>query len=119
MQIYTEKIEQMNNTNESRIEKLNAMLESNPNDCFLRHALGLELQKEGKPAEAIEAFKQVLNVDENYVGTYYHLALAISKENEDEAKPIFEKGMEVARAQNDKHAENELRMVYEEIYEEW
>lgn len=109
----------MNNTNESRIEKLIAMLQNNPTDCFLRHALGLELQKVGKEAEAIEAFKQVIATDEQYVGTYYHLALAVSKENEDEAKPIFEKGMEVARAQNDKHAENELRMVYEEIYEDW
>ena len=109
----------MDNTNESRINKIKAMLEANGNDCFLLHALALELLKSGQEYEAIEAFKQVLAIDEYYVGTYYHLGLAVSRTNEDEAKPIFEKGMKVAKEINDKHAENELRMVYEDLYNEF
>lgn len=108
----------MKNTNESRIETIEAMLQNNPTDCFLRHALGLELQKKGDLAGAIKAFKQVVEQDENYVGTYYHLALALVHGHRAEAKKVFEKGLQIAKAVQDKHAENELRMVYEEEFDD-
>ena len=93
------------------------MLEQQPADCFLLHALGLEYQKIGKLDAAIASFREVLAADENYVGTYYHLALALANAGVD-SKAVFSKGIAVARALNDKHAESELKMAFDEIFDE-
>ncbi len=112
-------MQEINKESETRIEKLKSMLEQQPEDCFLLHALGLEHVKIDEYEAAISLFEQVLDVDENYVGTYYHLALALANVGED-SKAVFDKGIAIAQSQNDKHAESELRMAYDEIFdEEW
>lgn len=126
-------MEENNKADESRISKLSQMLEAQPDDCFLLHALGLEYLKEGNRLEgignsaeaigfrqkAIGSFEKVLAVDEDYVGTYYHLALALAGVGKD-SKAVFTKGIAVAQSQKDRHAESELKMAYDEIFdEEW
>lgn len=99
-----------------RIEKLKQMLAATPGDCFIMHALGLEHIKINEVANAIRYFEQVISTDENYTGTYYHLAKAYEKVNE-EAKAItmYEKGIAVAIRQKDNHARNELQMALDDI----
>lgn len=99
-----------------RIQKLKGMLESSPTDCFLLHALGLEYVKLNEPGIAVDYFKKVISIDENYVGTYYHLAKTIQKmENMDEAIEWYEKGILIATQLKDQHAKNELQMALEEL----
>ena len=57
-----------------RIEKLKEFLVANPADSFVQHALALEYVKLGDDAGARKLFENILNRDENYIGSYYHLA---------------------------------------------
>ncbi len=110
-------MQEINNASESRIDKLKSMLSLQGDDCFLWHALGLEHLKTKDLEQAISCFEKVLAIDENYVGTYYHLGLALASAGKD-SKAVFDKGIKVSRALNDKHAESELRMAYDEIFDE-
>ncbi|QES90040.1 tetratricopeptide repeat protein [Rhizosphaericola mali] len=98
-----------------RIEKIKELLKDNPIDSFLRHALALEYIKLEDFTLAQQTFIELLNDDPNYVGSYYHIAKLLESQNEKE-KAIFyyEKGMEIAKKLNDRHAYNELQSAYEE-----
>jgi Tfp pilus assembly protein PilF len=100
----------------NRIEKLNEMLMQQPQDCFLLHALGLEWIKLGELENALNSFLNVISIDENYVGTYYHLAKTYEKlGQEKQAVSVYEKGIQIATKCNDKHAKNELQMALDDI----
>lgn len=100
----------------NRIEKLNQMLLLQPTDCFLHHALGLEWIKLGEMEKALNSFLNVISNDENYVGTYYHLAKTYEKMGQTEqAIVMYEKGIKIAIKCNDKHAKNELQMALDDI----
>ena len=102
-----------------RIEKLKEFLSANPADAFLRHALALEYIKAGNDSAAQQLFEQILSDDPAYIGSYYHLAKLLERNNrKEEALMWYEKGMIAARQCNDTHALNELRMAYEDISDE-
>ena len=99
-----------------RIEKLKAFLAQNPADNFVQHALALEYLKVNREKEAKELFQDLLERDEKYIGTYYHLARLLEKMNErDNAIACYEKGMRMARELGDGHAYNELQAAYDDL----
>ena len=57
-----------------RITRIQAFLEQNPKDSFLRHALALEYIKLGQLNDAKTLFLAVLSDNPDYIGSYYHLA---------------------------------------------
>ena len=99
-----------------RIEKLNEFLQANPADSFVRHALALEYVKMGDDLAARKLFEELLEGDPAYVGSYYHLAKLLERNNATgEAIRWYEKGMEQAKKLRDEHAWQELRGAYEEL----
>lgn len=99
-----------------RIDKIKSMLEAQPLDLFLNHALALEYIKAGEDAAAKACFELNLQTDQNYVGTYYHLGKLLERMQETQAAlAIYEKGMQIAGALGDQHAKSELRGAYEEL----
>lgn len=99
-----------------RIAKLKEFLAANPQDSFIQHALALEYMKAGDDAEAKQLFEALLNRDENYIGSYYHLAKLMEKINEKEsAIRWYERGMLKAKEAGDMHAYNELLAAYEDL----
>jgi Tfp pilus assembly protein PilF len=99
-----------------RISKLKAMLETNPVDNFLQHALALEYIKAGNDEEARKLFENILNNEPSYIGSYYHLAKLLERNgNNETAIKWYEKGMEEAKKSGDTHAFNELKSAYEEL----
>jgi Tfp pilus assembly protein PilF len=99
-----------------RIERLVQLLRDNPNDSFVQHALALEHVKLGKDAEARKLFEELLGHNPAYVGSYYHLAKLLERNNDTEAAiKVYEKGMEEAKKAGDNHAYGELRGAYEEL----
>jgi Tfp pilus assembly protein PilF len=99
-----------------RIAKINEYLKDNPKDNFLRHALALELIKNGDDLKARELFETLLMEDPNYIGSYYHLAKLLEKLGERElAIAWYEKGMEASKLAKDQHAYNELQAAYEDL----
>src|SRR5687768_14477073 len=99
-----------------RIEKLKEFFAANPQDSFVQHALGLEYIKLGDDAAARSMFEAVLAREARYVGTYYHLAKLLERnEQVPEAIKVYEKGMEEAKKAGEQHNYNELRGAYEEL----
>lgn len=99
-----------------RVERLKQFLAENPNDSFVQHALALEYVKTGDDAAARKLFENVLKEDENYIGSYYHLAKLLERMDEqDAAVAIYEKGMMKAKDAGDNHAYSELRSAYEDL----
>ena len=99
-----------------RIKLLKEYLLATPGDAFLQHALALEYIKLGQDAEARQVFEELLGREPGYVGSYYHLAKLLERTGEQAlAVEWYEKGMEVARTANNKHAYGELKSAYEEL----
>lgn len=96
--------------------KLQEFLAVNPEDSFVQHALALEHIKLGNDAAARDLFEQLLQRDENYIGSYYHLAKLLERNGAtDAAVAAYEKGMEMAKKAGDNHAYSELRSAYEDL----
>ena len=99
-----------------RIEKLKDFLSKNPDDSFIQHALALEYVKLGEDAEARRLFENLLEKDQHYIGSYYHLARLLERtEDRDTAIKYYEKGMEMAKAAGDQHSYNELRSALDDL----
>jgi tetratricopeptide (TPR) repeat protein len=99
-----------------RISKLNEFLKINPKDSFVQHALALEYIKLGNDGQARLLFEEILNREPGFVGSYYHLAKLLERNDKtEEAIKVYEKGMEEAKKAGENHAYGELRGAYEEL----
>lgn len=95
---------------------MNEFLKTNPSDSFLQHALALEYIKLGDDEKARGLFEELLNREPGYIGSYYHLAKLLERNDKaEEAIKVYEKGMEEAKRAGDNHALGELRGAYEEL----
>ena len=100
----------------ARIERIKEMLAANPGDSFLQHALALEYIKIEEDEQARQLFESLLEDDENYVGSYYHLAKLLERNDRaKDAKEVYERGMIKAKECGDTHTYNELRTAYEDL----
>jgi Tfp pilus assembly protein PilF len=99
-----------------RIAQLQQFLEKSPGDAFVQHALALEYIKRGDDATAKNLFQNVLTANEDYVGSYYHLAKLLERTGEREAAiAVYEKGLAKSKALGETHAYNELQAAYEDF----
>jgi Tfp pilus assembly protein PilF len=100
----------------SRIKQLEEFLKEQPNDSFLKHALALEYIKLNELASAEKLFKEILHYDENYYGSYYHLAKLYERTNQTAlAISTYEKGIAICKNLKENHALGELKSAYEEL----
>ena len=100
----------------TRIERIKEMLAANPGDSFLQHALALEYIKIEEDEQARHLFENLLQGDENYVGSYYHLAKLLERNDRtEEAKVVYERGMLKAKESGDLHTYNELKTAYDHL----
>ena len=99
-----------------RIQRLLDFLKASPNDNFLKHALALEYIKINDTSKAKELFLEILTVNPDYIGSYYHLAKLLEQTGEKENAIIwYEKGMAEAKKAGDNHAYSELQSAYEDL----
>ena len=102
-----------------RIEKLNSFIAADPKDLFSRHALAMELVKQGNLNQAALEMEAILHVDENYIGTYYHFGKLMEKlSNVDKALEVYEKGIAVARQLQKPHELRELQGALNQLKDE-
>ena len=99
-----------------RIEKLKEFLTANPVDSFVQHAMALEYIKMGDDEAAKILFEEILNREPGYIGSYYHLAKLLERNDKtEEAIAVYVKGMEEAKKAGENHAFGELRGAWEEL----
>ena len=92
-----------------RQEKLKEFIARDPADYFSRHALAMEYIKIGNEQAARDLLEKILIDNPLYIGSYYHLGKLYERIGEPAlAQDVYEKGIDVARSLNDRHAMGEL-----------
>jgi tetratricopeptide (TPR) repeat protein len=100
----------------SRLDKLLAFIQNEPEDEFLKYALATEYLRLNDSEKALSYYEDLVNNHPNYTGTYYHLGKLYEALNRtDDAIRTYEKGMEITKAKRDMHAFSELQAVYREL----
>ncbi|MGH9355191.1 MAG: hypothetical protein ACRD10_03590, partial [Terriglobia bacterium] len=100
----------------ARIEFLEQALEKNPGNAFARYALALELARSPRSERAWEHFEYLLAHNPEYAATYLQAGMYLTKQDRrEEAKQVFERGIEVTGRLGDRHAESELRGALDEL----
>ncbi len=85
------------------------MLQTNPNDSFLKYAAALEYEKEGDAQKAIATIRDLLKHDANYLGAYYKLGKLLEAQDQtDQAIEVYRSGLTIAKSKSDMKTEGEL-----------
>jgi Tfp pilus assembly protein PilF len=93
----------------NRVEVLKQMVEQDPKNAFARYGLAMEYAKNGDLPQAVAEYKSLLATDENYVAAYFHSGQALEKLGKlDEARAVYEMGIEVATRKGDLHTRSEI-----------
>jgi len=96
----------------TRKEQIQAMLAAQPNDTFLQYALALEIAKAGDIKTAIQHTTNLLKQTPDYLGAYYQLGQwHETLEDFDAAIITYEKGITIAKKQNNLKAKSELEQA--------
>ncbi len=93
-----------------RMQKLQAMLERDPNDTFLLYAIALEHKKVNEYPEALQWLARVVEKDPGYCVAYHQAALTHEAAGDiDAAKKMYGQGIAAAEKKGDQHAAEEMR----------
>ena len=94
----------------NRIDILKNMVEQNPSDAFARYGLAMEHAKSGNLDQAVAEYRALLGHNPNYAAAYFHGGQALEKLGRvEEAREMYEKGVEVTSRTGDGHARSELQ----------
>lgn len=101
----------------SRLEKILAMLDSEPGDTFLRYTLAMEYRKLGDSQKSIELLKALAyQQTPPYVPSFLMAAQQLAdSELVEEARSLLRDGIEEARKQNELHAAGEMAELLAEL----
>lgn len=99
----------------TRLEQLIRFYEEDPSDPFTLYGLALEyLKSDEKKSE--EYFDKLVTDFQDYLPTYYHAAkLKATLGKKEAAIELYQKGIQLAIAQQDKATQRELKSAYEEL----
>ena len=93
----------------SRIEALLGFIRANPQDPFPRYALALEYKNSGRLDDARTTFEALMAADPDYTAAYLHAGnTLVALGLRDEARAIYQRGVEACLRRGDTHARGEL-----------
>jgi predicted Zn-dependent protease len=94
----------------NRADALKAMLAQDPNNVLVRYGLAMEHVNAGDLAEAVNEFRGLLREKPDYAAAYYHCAQTLEKLGRfEEARAMYEEGIEVTSRIGDRHTMSELQ----------
>lgn len=109
----------MSTPSSERLNQLFQFLEASPGDSFLLFAIAKEYEGLQASAKAMEYYHLLRDKNPDYVGLYYHLGKLYEQQDDfAEALSTYKRGMEIAKAQGDRHALSELAGAKMEIDDE-
>jgi tetratricopeptide (TPR) repeat protein len=99
-----------------RLAMLQKMVATQPGEPFGHYGLAMELRKLGRSEEATAAFETLMSEHPSYVAAYlmagnHHAELG----DKAQARAVYQRGIEVARAASDGHTEGELESALMEL----
>ncbi len=93
----------------NRLQSLQQLLKSTPDDSFLLFAIAKEYEKLQNDEEALGHYLKLLERDPDYVGAYYHLGKLYERLDQlEKALDTYSTGMLAAQKAGDQHALSEL-----------
>lgn len=93
----------------NRLEKLQTLLKTEPNDAFLNFGLAMELAKGGRFDESLAQFDRVQQLDPHYIAAYFQKGRTLVSMGEIErAKSELNRGISAATESGDLHARGEM-----------
>ncbi|MGA2598591.1 MAG: tetratricopeptide repeat protein [Bryobacteraceae bacterium] len=96
----------------NRIGILQSMVDQNPSDTFARYGLAMEYANSGNLEEAVRQYRTLLQNHEDYAAAYYHGGQALERLGQlEEAREMYEKGIEVTAHTGDLKTRNELQVA--------
>lgn len=101
--------------NEARIDLLKTYIEEEPNDPFNYYGLACEYMHQA-PDEALKLFEALLADHKDYLPTYYQAAqLLTAFEKDEEAVTVYERGIALAKIQQNAKAVKELSTALQNL----
>ena len=92
-----------------RLQKLQKMLEAEPNDTFLLYAIALEMKKAEQLPAALEYLTRVIAIDPGYCYAYHQKGLVYEQQGDlNSAKQAYREGIAAAERKGDAHARDEI-----------
>ena len=94
----------------NRLDVLTSMVAANPKDSFARYGLAMEYARSGQLEQAAAEFHTLLDHDEKYAAGYFHGGQTMEKLGRlEDARRLYEKGIEVTGRTGDAHTRSELQ----------
>ena len=94
----------------SRLETLKGLVEQQPGESFLRYGLAMEYRNAGELESAMEQFRTLLAANPDYSAAYFHGGQTLERLGKiDEARALYQEGIEVTTRKGDLHTRDELR----------
>lgn len=85
------------------------MLSQDPANTFARYGLAMELANQGKYAEAVQQFEELIQNKPDYCAAYFHGGQTLEKAGEvEKAAAMYRRGIDAARQAGDTHTRMEL-----------
>ena len=96
----------------SRLDKIEQMLASDPDDVFLHFSLAMEYVKQERYEDALCTFARVNEMDADYVPAYFQRAHALVTLNRNnEARQVLQQGIAAAKRVGDSHATSQMSQM--------
>lgn len=100
----------------NRRSKIEAMLEKEPQDVFLRYSLAMEMSSAGELEGALEIFAALSREDPPHVPAFFRSAqLLADRQQFEPAREYLRSGIEAARRQGDQHAAAEMSEMLSDL----
>lgn len=101
----------------TRLDKIQAMLQDDPRDSFLRYTLAMEYRKQDENEKSLELLTELANQEEpRYVAAFFMAAQQLVElERIEEARTFLRDGIDEARRQGNQHAAAEMSELLSEI----
>jgi Flp pilus assembly protein TadD len=94
----------------TRLETLKTLSAQNPQDSFLRYGLAMEYRNAGDLESAMREFQALMEASPDYCATYFHAGQTLERMGRrEEARAVYERGIEVTTRKGDQHARSELQ----------
>lgn len=93
----------------SRLEKLEAMLSSQPDDQLLRYMLAMEQDKHGRSEDSLAHMRRLMSDPVPYVPAFLMAGQSLARSGRvEEARVCYSAGIQQAKQQGNAHAEGEM-----------
>jgi tetratricopeptide (TPR) repeat protein len=95
-----------------RLGTLRSLVSQNPADSRMRYMLAAELRNAGEHEAALGEYRDILARDADYVAAYYQGGRTLEElDRPEEARTLYEQGVEACRRTGDAHTQSELQEV--------